>query len=227
MKQVLTVGMALLLGALAIRADASPAPWVEGTNYLRLDQVQPTHVGAGKVEVLEVFSYGCPFCSSFQPVMERLRRSLPASAQIVLLPASFSAAEDMPMFQRAFYAAQSLGVAERAHQGIFDAVWKTGELAIADPATHRLKSSQPAIEDAAKCYGRITGVKPEEFLRAARSFGVDTKMRTADQQVRAMRVPSTPCLIVNGKYMVQLDTLRGADEVIDIVNFLVRKESTR
>ncbi len=227
MKRMLLMIISVVACTLALEAHASPRTWVEGRNYVLLNPVQPTHVAAGKVEVLEIFSYACPFCNRFQPVIERLERNLPANAQMSFLPASFSAAEDMPMFQRAFFAAQALGVARQAHQAIFDAVWETGELAILDPATGRLKSPLPTIDDAARCYGRITGVKPEVFLRVARSFAVEAKMRSADHQIFAMQVPGTPCLVVDGKYRVELDTLSNTADVIDLVNFLVRKASQR
>jgi len=227
MKAIFLTGIAILICSPAVEALARPAAWVEGRNYVLLNPVQHTHVAPGKVEVLEVFSYGCPACNAFQPVMERLARSLPANAQIALLPASFSAAEDMPMLQRAFFAAQTLGIADNAHQSIFDAVWKTGELAVVDPITHRSKSPLPTLEDAARCYGRITGVKPEEFLRAARSFAVEVKLRATDVQISAMQVPGTPCLVVDGKYRVELDTLSSAADVIDLVNLLVKKASRR
>ena len=227
MKAIFLTGIVLLMCIPALEVQARPAAWVEGRNYVLLSPVQHTQVSAGKVEVLEVFSYGCPACNAFQPVMEKLARSLPANARIALLPASFSAAEDMPMLQRAFFAAQALGVAEKAHQRIFDAVWKTGELAVVDPITHTSKSPLPTLEDAARCYGRITGVKPGEFLRAARSFGVEAKMREADAQISATHVPGTPCLVVDGKYRVELDTLSSAADVIDLVNLLVGKASRR
>jgi len=216
----------LLACLLAASATAAPAHWVEGKNYIVLEQPQHTNVPAGRVEVMEVFSYGCPACNGFQPVIEKLKRSLPANAQMVFLPASFKPAEDWPMFQRAYFTAQALGIAEKAHQGIFDAVWKTGELAIVDPATNRLKQPQPSIEDAARCYGHLTGVSPEAFLATARSFGVNARMRAADAQVIAMQVPGTPCIVVAGKYRVELDTLSSADDVIDIVRFLVSRERT-
>jgi protein dithiol oxidoreductase (disulfide-forming) len=223
----------LTLAALALAPAAQTAPaaqaardWTEGTNYVLLTPPQPTSVPAGKVEVMEVFSYGCPACNAFQPVMERLRRSLPKNAQLVFLPAAFNAAEDWPMLQRAYFTAQFLGIAERTHQGIFDAVWKPGgALAISDPDTHRLKNPLPSIEDAARVYARLAGVKPEEFLAMARSFGVDLKMRAADAQIAAMEVPGTPCLVVNGKYRIILDSLASAGQIIELVNYLVAKES--
>ena len=219
--------IALLVCTFTLDAYAGSEAWVEGKNYVLLDPAQHTSVAPGKIEVLEVFSYGCPACNAFQPVIRKLERSLPAGAQMAYLPASFSQGEDMPMFQRAFFAAQALGVAQKAHQAIFDAVWKTGELAIADPGTRRLKSRLPTLEDAARCYGRITGVSPGKFLQAARSFSVNLRMRTADAQIFQMAVPGTPCLVVNGKYRVNLDSLRGEDDIINIVTFLVAKESAK
>src|SRR5262245_26351007 len=109
MKSILLTGLALLIFSPVFSAQARAAAWVEGRHYVLLNPAQRTHVAPGKVEVLEVFSYGCPACNVFQPTMEKLARSLPANAQIALLPASFSEAEAMPMFQRAFLAAQTLG----------------------------------------------------------------------------------------------------------------------
>jgi len=190
------------LGALALvmasNAHAAQS-WTEGKHYARLAPVQRTTVPAGKVEVLEVFSYGCPACNQFQPLVERLRKSLPSTAQMAFLPASFSESEDWPMFQQAYFAAQTLGIADRTHQAMYDAIWKNGELAIVDPATRRLKAKKqlPTIQDAAKCYERLAGVKQDAFLAAASSFGVNVKILAADAQVQAMQVPSTPCIVVN------------------------------
>ena len=221
--------VATLLGivALALSVECQAAQsWTQGREYALLSPVQPTTVPAGKVEVMEVFSYGCPACNAFQPVVEKLKTRLPPNARMAFLPASFNPSEDWPMLQRAYFAAQSLGIAERTHQGMYDAVWKTGELAVSDPVTHRLRYPLPSIKDAAKCYERMTGVKPEAFVAAAKSFAVDVKIRAADAQVAAMQVPSTPCIVVTGKYRVILDSLGGADDLVDLVKYLVGRESS-
>jgi protein dithiol oxidoreductase (disulfide-forming) len=212
----------------AAPVQAAPTHWVEGAqgNYALLEQPQPTTVPAGKVEVMEVFSYACPFCAKFQPTVHKLEHSLPRNAQMVFLPASFIPTEDWPMFQRAYFAAQSLGIAKSTHQAIYDAVWRTGELAIRDPSTNLPKNPLPSIEDAARCYSKLTGVSTQKFLAAARSFGVDTQMREADAQVMAMQIPGTPSIVVDGKYLINLDSLKSPDEVIPLVRFLVAKAST-
>ena len=217
---------ALLALAALLQPPAAPgATWSEGVQYVRLAPPQQTTAPSGKAEVMEVFSYGCPACNAFQPVMEKLRRSLPANAQLVYLPAAFNPAEDWPMFQRAFLAAQALGIAERTHQAMFDAVWKTGELGITVPETNRLKQPLPSIADAARFYARVAGVDPQQFLAMANSFGIDSKMRAADAQILAMRVDATPTLIVNGKYRVIRDELKSNDELIELVKYLVAKDS--
>jgi thiol:disulfide interchange protein DsbA len=215
----------LLVSLNALDARAAPERWVQGKDYFLLTPVQRTSVPAGKVEVMEVFSFACPACNAFQPVIEKLKQTLPSNAQMVFLPASFIPAEDWPTFQRAYFAAQALGIEDKTHQAIYDAIWKTGELATVNPTTHQLKSPQPSLEDVARCYARLTGVKPEDFLAAARSFGVDVKAKTADQKILAMQVPSTPCIIVNGKYRINMQSLVKPDDVIDIVKTLVAKES--
>jgi protein dithiol oxidoreductase (disulfide-forming) len=215
--------VALLAALTTMRAGAAPA-WTEGRDYAVLAQPQRTSVAPGKVEVLEVFSYACPACNHFQPTIELLKKGLPPSAQLAYLPASFNKAEDWPMFQRAYFAAQALGIAERTHQLMFDAVWKSGELATTDSRTNRLKDPQPTIEQAAQAYARWTGVKPADFLAMARSFTVDGRMRAADEQVMAMQVPGTPCIVVDGRYRISEDITHGpADRLIALVSFLVAK----
>jgi thiol:disulfide interchange protein DsbA len=221
------LALSLLGVAILLVAPAAPAAtWTEGTNYVRLTPPQQTTVPAGKVEVMEVFSYACPACNAFQPVMEKLRHALPPNVQLTFLPAAFNPQEDWPMFQRAYFAAQALGIVERTHEAMFDAVWKTGELAVVTPASNRLKDPLPSITDAARFYARVGGVDPQKFLAMANSFGVDSKIRAADAQILAMHVDATPTLIVNGKYRVIRDTAQGNDQLIELVKFLVAKESS-
>jgi protein dithiol oxidoreductase (disulfide-forming) len=142
----------------------------------------------------------------------------------VYLPASWNKAENWPLFQRAFLTAQSLGVAEKAHDAMFQAIWATGELGVTEPSG-RLKKNLPSIEDAAKFYERTTGVKAANFVNASKSFSVDLKMRQADSQIIAMQVSGTPTLVVNGKYRLNNEALQTPEQVIDLVKFLVAKES--
>lgn len=225
MRMIRSVSATLLATALlALGSSAQGANWVAGKHYSVIPQAQRTSVPAGKIEVLEVFSYGCPHCNQFQPYIKKLKASLPANAQLAYLPASWNKSENWPTFQRAYLTAQALGVAEKAHEAVYDAIWNTGELGIADPRTGRIKSTLPSIEDMARFYQKVTGVKAADFVAASKSFGVDLKIRQAESQIIAMQVSSTPTLVVNGKYRLNNDNLR-ADEMIELVKYLVAIES--
>jgi len=216
----------LLLSTFAGAPAVHGAPvWTEGVNYFLVEPAQPTHLPAGKVEVTEVFSYACPACNQFQPLMHELQRSLPANVVVDFLPASFNPSEDWPMFQQAYCAAQVLGVAAQTHDAMFDAVWAGGELAVVDPVTKTLKTHLPTIQDAARFYNARAGVPVDKFLNTAKSFVVDTKVRAADKLTAAYRVDRTPTIVVNGKYRLYTESAGGPDRLIDLVKWLVAKES--
>jgi protein dithiol oxidoreductase (disulfide-forming) len=216
----------LTLGMTAQTAAAQGSTnWTEGRNYFLVTPARSTSVGPGKVEVTEVFSYGCPACNLFLPTMHKLIKALPPNAVVTYIPAAFNPAEDWPMFQLAYYTAQALGVADQAHDAMFDAVWNTGEMAIEDPASRSIKSKLPTIEDAARFYNRHAGVPVDKFLAASKSFSVDVKVRAAEDAMVAYRIDRTPTLIVNGKYRLQVESAGGDEQVIELVKWLVAKES--
>jgi thiol:disulfide interchange protein DsbA len=219
---------ALLSAALAtgVSAPASSAQtWTEGVNYFLVQPARPTSVPPGKVEVTEVFSYACPACNVFQPTMHKLKQSLPANAVVDYLPAAFNTAEDWPMFQLAYVTAQVLGVDQQTHDAMFDAVWKGGDLSVTDPSTRGLKSRMPTIEDAAKFYNQHAGVPVEKFVATSKSFSADLKVRSDQDLVMAYKVDRTPTIIVNGKYRLHAESAGGTDQVIELVKYLVAKET--
>jgi protein dithiol oxidoreductase (disulfide-forming) len=210
---------------LLISASAQGATWTEGVNYFLVTPARPTSLPAGKIEVTEVFSYACPACNIFQPTMRTLKQALPANAVLDYLPAAFNTSEDWPMFQLAYCTAQVLGIDQQTHDAMYDAVWKGGDLSVIDPSTRGLKSRMPTIEDAAKFYNQRAGVPVEKFLATAKSFSVDMKVRTAQDLIMAYRVDRTPTIIVNGKYRLFVESAGGTDQLIELVKFLVAKES--
>lgn len=213
----------LALAGSARAAEPAPVPWTEGRHYSLIVPAQPTQVPAGEVEVVEVFSYGCPACNQFEPVMQELAARLPKNARIVHVPASWNPAESWPLFQRAYLTAQALGIADKTHQAMYDAIWKTGELAVVDPVSHRLKVPQPTLADVARFYARVGGVTRQAVLDTAKSFAIDVKMMEADELVKAYRVEGTPTLVVAGKYRVNNSSVRTAEQLIDLVLYLVKR----
>jgi thiol:disulfide interchange protein DsbA len=218
---VLALGLTPALSGVA-RAATS---WTEGKHYFLINPPRVPAVGPGKVEVTEVFSYGCPACNLFVPTMHKLQKALPANAVLDYLPASFNPSEDWPMFQLAYLTAQALGVADQSHDAMFDAVWTSRELSVIDPATQRIREHLPTIEDAARFYNRRSGVPVDKFVSTAKSFAVDVKVRAAEDAIQAYKVDRTPTIIVNGKYRLYPQSAGTNDDVVELVNYLVAKET--
>ena len=223
MNRPMTVICALFALAFVEGAHAADQ-LVEGRNYFVVNPPQHTSVPAGKVEVTEVFSYGCPACNQFQPIVEKLKAALPANAQMNYVPASFLPHEDWPMYQRAYFTNQALGIAEKMHKAMFDGVWKTGEIGYTD-SSNKIKSTLPSIEDAAKYVAKTAGVKEQDFLAAAKSFGVEVKVKSADAFVNNTGSLSTPTFVVNGKYRLDPSSAGSTDNLIALIKYLVAKET--
>ena len=223
MTRSMTVMCALLALAFSVGAHAADQ-WVEGKNYYVVTPPQHPSVPADKVEVTEVFSYGCPACNQFQPIVEKLKAALPANAQFTYVPAAFLPRENWPMYQRAYYANQALGIGDKMHKAMFDGVWKTGELAYTD-SSNKIKSRLPSIEDAASYVAKTAGVKEDAFLAAAKSFGVEVKIKNADAFVNGTQSLSTPTFVVNGKYRLDPQSAGSIENLIAIVKYLVTKET--
>lgn len=196
-------------------AAAAPAPpaheWQLGSDYLLIDPRVPTSTG-DKIEVTEVFSYACPHCAHFQPFMEELKTKLPKNAQIVLVPAVFNPTWEP--FARAFYTAKAMGVLDKTHQALFDAL-------------HRDHLPLTDLQSLANNFYAGQGANPASFLSTASSFVVDNQIAHGNQLVRDYGVSATPTLIVNGKYRVEMNSDKhiGPAEAVDIVLQLVKQES--
>ncbi|UGB45846.1 thiol:disulfide interchange protein DsbA/DsbL [Frateuria edaphi] len=200
--------------------------WVEGKNYFRIEPAQSKATSTDKIEVTEVFSYGCPACNQFHPVVGQLAASLPSNAVMAYLPASFIPQENWPMLQRAYFTAKALGVAEKCNDAMYDAVWKSGELSAMNQAGNGLKphDALPTIADAAKVYAKC-GADPKEFVAVANSFSINTQMKRADDLIKAYGVTGTPTVIVNGKYRFDVSEAGGYPQTIELAKWLVAKEA--
>ena len=211
-------------------ADAVPfvddGTWVEGKDYERIDPAQPKLTGTDKIEVVEAFSYGCPACNAYHPTMNQLVKQLPSNAVAAFLPASFMPQENWVTLQRAYLTAQALGVADKANDAMYSAVWGTRELSSenADGTGLKPKDALPTIDDIAKVYAKFSA-DPKEFVGVANSFTINTKMKRSDELMKAYGVDGTPTLIIDGKYRVSPLKLGDPAKSIQLVDWLVAKEA--
>jgi thiol:disulfide interchange protein DsbA len=198
---------ALLFAFVAPFAAAQPAP--KGPGFELVEPAQPTSAPAGQIEVIEVFNHTCVHCYDFQPMVNAWVKSKPANVKFTYLAAPLGGPFDV--FARGYFAAEALGMADKVHQGVFDAVFKE-------------KVQIRTIEELAAVYEKL-GVPRADFLAAASSFAVNARMKQTAQMLTRYDALSTPTILVAGKYRVNGQTAGGYPNVFTVVNQLVATET--
>ena len=196
--------------------DAPPAPpvdpnagaaLVEGRDYVKIPNGQPFEPGDGKIEVVEIFGYVCPACANFQPLVSAWKSRLPADVRFTYVPALFGGTWDD--YARAFYAAESMGLVDRTHEAMYQAIHIDRTL--------KGERGRDSVEDIAAFYGKY-GVDPKQFASTMSSFAVNAKAARAKQFAMRSQISGTPSLVIDGKYLVKgtsyENMLQIADELI-------------
>ena len=169
---------------------------------------QPTNVAPGKVEVAEVFWYGCAHCFSLDPALESWRSKTPSYIEFVRIPAMWN--DTTRMHARVFYTAELLGKLDELHSLIFR------EIHVAGNALNTV--------DKISAFFKQHGVGEDEFQKAFSSFAVESKLQRADFLNRRYRVQSVPLMIVNGKYSTALSDAGDEANLFALLNELAAHE---
>ncbi|OOZ40018.1 hypothetical protein BOW53_09280 [Solemya pervernicosa gill symbiont] len=203
MKKLNWLWLSLLVLPFALHAET---PIEEGVHYFELIQQQPT-TAPDKVEVVELFWYGCPHCDKFEPFVKDWEAKKSDDVAFVRVPATFR-----PIWEfhaRVYYAAELLGVVDKIHEPMFHAIHRDNQ---------RLDS--PAAVEA--IFTEHGGVSSEQFRKAFNSFSAVTKSRQAKLMVQRYEITGVPAIIVNGKYRVA--GVGGFDQMLKTVDYLVAME---
>lgn len=195
--------LALVTPLLAVAEEA----FVEGTHYIKLDQPVRTR-DASKVEVVELFWYGCSHCYAFEPLIKQWKKSMPADVDFWQSPAMWNA--NMKTHAQMFYATEVLGVRDKVHDAIFTAM--------------NVERKRLANVNEIAAFLADYGVDSQEFKKTFKSFSVNSQVNQADARARSYKITGTPEVVVNGKYRVSGSSAGGQAEMLKVVDFLIAKE---
>jgi len=200
--------MLLFCSAFLWPLAAGAADYKEKIHYQLIQPPQPTTT-KDKVEVVEMFWYGCPHCNALEPYVERWLKRKPGNVEFIRIPAVFR-----PMWElhaRAFYTAEILGVQDKTHSAMFEAI-------------HNQKRTLGTEQELMEFFAQH-GVSNADFNRVFRSFAVEAKVRRAKDLSQRYGIDGVPALIVNGKYRTGSQLAGGNAEIFKVVDFLVAKET--
>jgi thiol:disulfide interchange protein DsbA len=190
------------------RPPQGPAP-VAGTDYVEIPGGTPFQPTPGTVEVVEVFGYTCPHCASFEPLLQGWKAQQPADVKVVPVAAPFGGYW-IP-YAKAYYAAESMGLADKTHQAMFNAIHVERSLPV---------QPLPTNDQIAAFYAKH-GANAQQFAGAMDSFAVNAKLKRAMQFITRSGVDATPTLVVAGKYRI---TGQSLEENLRIAEHLIARE---
>ncbi len=196
---------AAFLMLFTVAACAEPQ---SGMEYMPTQQAIPTENPA-KIEVTELFWYGCPHCYQLEPQLAAWVKKLPKDVEFKRIPGI--ARPDWAPGAKAYYAMEALGVGEKLHAPLFEAI-------------HKQRTVKPN-DDAALIdwIAKQAGLDRKKVEEAYNSFSINTKMMRATQVFRASGATGVPSLIIEGKYLTSSTLADGNENALKVADYLIEK----
>lgn len=187
--------------------------WKPGVNYDPMVPAQPTAAPPGKVEVLEVFWYGCPHCYALEPFIAAWRKTKPDYIEFVRVPVMW-------------------GPIHRAHAQLYYTLKQLGRNDLDDRAFETLHQEQNPLfgntpEETLQRqleFAKQNGIDPEAFRKAYNSFAVNSDLTRAEEITQRYRVEGVPLVVINGKYITDVGKAGSHDNLIAEINDLAAGE---
>jgi len=182
----------------------------EGLHYQLLEEAVDV-ADSSKIEVVELFWYGCGSCFYFEPLVVGWEKTIPDDVNFIRMPAMW--APIMEVHARVFYVADALGVVGDVHQAIFNAI--------------NIDKKRMASADEISELFALYGIEKAKVASLFASPEVSENVKSANQKAQAYGINGTPTLMIEGKYLVQQEEdLVSHEDMIKITNFLVDKIRT-
>jgi thiol:disulfide interchange protein DsbA len=202
---IAALGLMVSLAACA-ESDQPESIYKAGQHYAVLDQPVRT-IDSSKIEVTEVFWYGCSHCFRFEPMLHQWKKKQTSDVLVRQSPAMWN--KDMEIHARAFYTAKALNALDKVNQPLFNGL--------------NVEKKRLNTEDELAKVFVAAGVDEDKFHKTFNSFGVTSQVKQADARARSYKVTGTPEIVVDGKYRVSARMAGGQSQMLDVVDTLVEQ----
>jgi thiol:disulfide interchange protein DsbA len=117
---------------------------------------------------------------------------------------------DIEAHARLFVTLRTMGLLDRHHQAVFDAIHKEKT---------SLRTEKEIFDWVAK-----RGIDRAKFEATYKSFGVNTQIARARDLIDRFEADGVPSFGINGKYYTSLAAARGSKRMLEIVHKLIADE---
>jgi protein dithiol oxidoreductase (disulfide-forming) len=197
----------LPLLAIAFFAGAASGQEVRARQNLEYRLISPQPVETGeRIEVIDFFWYGCPYCNELQPALDEWMKHRPADVALRRIPVVLR--DTWVPHARIYYTLELLGEAERLHAQVYRS-YHVEELHMSKP-------------DVMEQWAVRNGIERRRWLDAYYSPEVDARIARAAQATKRYDVQGTPSLVVDGRYLTSSSMTATVRGVLPVVDDLVR-----
>ncbi len=193
-----------LVATLMLSLSAHAAQFKEGQHYKVLDLE-----ASSKPTVTEFFSFYCPHCNSFEPIIQQLKAKLPENAKFQKNHVSFMGGNMGESMSKAYATMVVLKAEDKMVPVMFNRI-------------HNMRKA-PKNNDELRQIFVDEGIDGKKFDAAFNGFAVDSMVRRFDKQFKDSGLSGVPAVVVNNKYLVQAQSIKTMDEYFDLVNYLLTK----
>ena len=209
-RQFTLASLAATASTLCMQSPAQaqgPSKFLAGKDFLKLDRPVATDTEAGKIELIEFFWYSCPHCNAFEPTFAQWVKNAPKDLVVRRIPVAFR--DDFAPQQRLFFALEAMGLLEKLHAKVFQAVH-----------VERLPLNTDAL-----ILGWIEkqGVDKLKFADTVKSFGVASKLKRAAQLQNDFKIEGVPSLGVAGKYYTDGSLAGNMERALQVAESLLNQ----
>lgn len=199
MKKIFT-----LVAALMLSFTVNAASFKEGENY----KVLNTSHSSSPI-VTEFFSFYCPHCHAFEPIIGQLKQHLEGKAEFQKMSVSFMGGNMGPAMSKSYATMVSLGVDDKLVPLMFNRI--------------HVQNKAPRDEAELRQFFLDNGVSAKDFDGTFNSFAIDSMMRRYDKAFKDAGLSGVPAIIVNNKYLVELKNFQNVDQAFDLIDYLLKK----
>lgn len=190
--------------------------WKAGVNYKPIVPGQPTGAPPGKIEVNEIFWYGCGHCYALEPFIRSWEKTKADYIEFVRTPVMWNPVNIA--HARLFYTLQALK-RDDLHAKVFDEIHTRGNMLVANDDA-RTRQMQLA-------FAKANGIAEADFLREYDGFYVTSQLQRADAATRRYQVDAVPIVFVAGKYSTDVGAAGGQKEMLQLIDALAAHEKRR
>lgn len=203
--------LALFIVTGCVPESGQASEFKEGTDYKVISPSIPVQASADKVEVSELFWYGCPHCYHLEPTISKFLQKKPENVEFRRVPATLS--PRWAFHARLFYVGQMLDPdgSKHVHIKLFEALQKQ----------HRKIDN----DDALRRFFTGIGFSADQVNNALKSMELNAMMVHADEVGKMSKADSVPMIIINGKYLTSPSMVGNEERLLQVMDYLIKREA--